>query len=210
MNQDYYLVVLVLLRCGEFLCPLDSLVAGCELKGDNEHLAPRLILELVGRILHSVYTLPILASSDQVLLEENVTLGADKLGHNSVAVGGCDVANVVVTLRYNVGKTIVQAAQGARNGLPLLTSCLVAIVGVGQSTRNLLAVVLNHIARKEGSLDVQAVDVVCNPRSLQVKQRLVYGKLCIALWVGYENHTERILILQACINGNLWLALLCG
>ena len=112
MNQDDYFVVLVLLRCGELLCPLDSLVAGCKLKGDNQHLAPRLILELVGRILHSVYTLPILASSDQVLLEENVTLGADKLGHNSVTVGGCDVANVVVTLRYNVGKTIIQAAQG--------------------------------------------------------------------------------------------------
>ena len=132
MNQDDNLVVLVLLRCGELLCPLDSLVAGRELKGDNQHLAPRLILELVGRILHSVYTLPILASSDQVLLEQNVTLGVDNLGHNRVAVGGCDVANVVITLCHNIRQAVIQTAQCARYCLPLLTACLVAIVGVGQ------------------------------------------------------------------------------
>ena len=76
-------------------------------------------------------TCPIGTRGNKRLLEFYVALGVYVIRCVCVAVGCCDVTNVVVALRNNIGKTIIQTRQRTRHCLPLLRTRLIAIILVG-------------------------------------------------------------------------------
>ena len=162
------------------------------LEEDDQQIAPRVGVELVGGVLQRGDSVRVVAYRYDFVTPALVARHREVVGEARQAVLRLGVSVVVVARRDDVGDLAVEPCQCVRGRLPHLAAGLVEHLAV----QNDVFVLFDQIARAEHGLDVEVVDVVGDPRRHQAGDGLAGLVLGISLQVGDHHDAPRFGILQ--------------
>ena len=174
-------VIAVLGTRDQFAGGLYDRAARLKLERYDQIVLARRRLELVPCVLDRLDARRILEHAGQQLGVPAIAVGREIGVQLAVPVLGAFVAVIVVAGAQNVGNRVVEHAERARDGLPLLGRRLVA--GPAVASRHGPEILLDHVARAEYQTDIQPLDVIPDPARHHFQQRLVVAVLDIGLRV---------------------------